>query len=277
MRKWIAALSGLALAGSAVGQEIPAIAEIKLEPAGKWTVEYGDWKCLLRRDFATAGQRAVFSLSLEPLSNVAWTRISVEGPGGKRDDGDDAVMVIDGVRNPNVFHYNIYKADRSRMREYMVDLAKHRIGTTQQTIRFWTKKHGDIEIAASGFPAAWKSLNQCMADLYADLGIVAADVAQMAVPPEGHLSDFVETPRPEPVLDFGVFYWVTAEGGVDDCRLLLPSGVAKFDKSLCSQLKDKARFKPGRNAAGQAIRVPRFDHFTIRTIRIHTSVPIRPR
>jgi TonB family protein len=113
-----------------------------------------------------------------------------------------------------------------------------------------------------------------MTDLYADLGINEAELAQMATEPEGSIFSFADFAG-RPNLDFAVLYWVTAEGRVDDCRLLQPSGVQRFDQTLCGDLKSKARFKPARNAAGQPIRVPRFENVSLRTSTIIAAEPFR--
>lgn len=274
MNRWLALLALFVVATPAIPQKMPDVARTQVEPAGQWTVEYADWKCVLHRQFSSAGKRTLFSLSLEPLTSVGWTKIATEGAGGRRDDGD-AVMFVDGQRRAGFLHYNIYDAGRYRMREYMLDLERHDLGGIEERVRFWTQEHGDIEVQVNGFPAAWKELGACMTDLYADLGISTSEVAQMVTEPKGDIFSFVDFPRGRSGLDFVVLYWVTAEGRVDECRLLQPSGVEPLDNSLCSDLKRRARFKPARTASGEAIRAPRFENVRIRTATVITTEPLR--
>lgn len=276
MNKWIGAIALLAFATTAQSQSVPAAAPIQIEPAGPWKVEYADSKCLLHRNFSSEGKRTLLSLSIEPLTPVAWLKIAVEGTGGRRADGD-AIMFADGQRRAGTLHYNIYGTRGYRMREFMLDLDRHDLGAVEDRIRFWTKTHGDLEVRVSGFASAWKALQSCMDDLHTELGIDGEVVARMAKRPEGQMLAFLDLPRSETALDFAVLYWVTAEGRVDDCRLVQPSGIGRFDQSLCSKLLAKARFKPALDAAGDPLRVPQFENVSIRMTSIITAEPMRTR
>src|SRR5436305_3903360 len=101
------ALAAGSLSTLTMAQTIPSAASTQAEPAGKWTIEYGDWQCVLHRDLSVAGQPAKLSLAMEPLTPTAWLRIGVNGGGGRR-DGNDAVMFMDGQRLPGALHYNAY-------------------------------------------------------------------------------------------------------------------------------------------------------------------------
>lgn len=274
MNRWFAALVLVSLGSSAGSQKLPDAAQTQMDPVGKWTVDHADWQCVLQREFSVTGKRSFFSLTLEPLTPVAWLKIATEGERGDRREDGDAVMLADGQRRAGTLHYNIYKAGKHRMREFMLDLDRHDLGSANERIRFWTKKHGDIEIKASGFKPAWNALQKCRTSLHAEFGIADADVTSMAIKPQGELFDFVEFARGTSGLDFALLYWVTPAGGVDECRLLKPSGIAKFDQELCTQLKSKARFRPARNAAGEAIRVPQFENVRIRMTTFTTTQPL---
>lgn len=274
MNRWLAAVMLASLASSAGSQRLPASATTQMQPAGKWAVEHADWQCILRRELSSAGQRSLFSLTLEPLTAVAWLKIATEGERGDRREDGDAVMLADGQRRAGTLHYNIYKAGKYRMREYMLDLDRHDLGSVNGSIRFWTKRHGDIDVKASGFKPAWNALKKCMTDLYASFGIVESQIASIATKPQGEIFEFVDFPRVTSGFDYALLYWVTPTGRVDECRLLKASGIAKFDNEVCGQLKAKARFKPARNAAGEAIRVPRFENASIRTTIISTTDPL---
>jgi TonB family protein len=262
MNTYLAALAfALSAAPSSAQQPSPA-ARTQAQPAGKWSVEYADWQCILHREYAIEGKRANLSLGLEPLTKVAWMKLAVEGKIGRRDSGQ-AVMFADGERRPGTLHYDIFGADRFVMREFRLDLDRHRLGDIEGRIRFWTGEHGDFELQLGEFRPAWAALQKCMGELQAEIGIAPADIAQMATAPEGDIFSFV-------AYKFGVegeiaiLYWVEASGRVGDCRLLKPSGSAVLDKRLCPALKAQAHFKPARNAKGEPIRVRQFRHLRIR-------------
>jgi TonB family protein len=156
----------------------------------------------------------------------------------------------------------------------MLDLDLHKLGSVQNKIRFWTRKHGDIELQLSNFPSAWAQMNKCMSDLYSELGVVEADFARMTSEPEGDIFSFVGLPAQLTTLNFSLLYWVTPQGGVDACRLLQPSGVAEFDARVCGELMKKANFKPARNANGQPMRVPQYRNIRLRRQTFTTSSPL---
>ena len=270
-------LSAFAVAGlvpAAAAPQISGSAATQMNPLGQWVVEHADWACVLNRDLSVPGSRRYFALSLEPLSSVAWLKIATD-QGNVRSDSGDAVMFFDGERLPETLHYNIFKAGQYQIREYRLDPKRHDVALIKNGFRLWTKRHGDIEVRLTGLKAAWGAMRQCMSGLYKELGIDESEIARMAVKPEGRTLDSVNFKplRPGGSLEFVTLYWVTAEGRVDDCRLLKPSGQPAFDRSFCNQLKSKARFRPARDAAGQPIRMPRFENIQLRRSKISSTTP----
>lgn len=246
------------LGAAAIGQTVPPAAAITAAPAGNWNLDYGKWQCVLKRDLTSGGQPAYFSLALEPLSATALFTVGVRGSGDPR-NGEDAIMLADGKRLAGTVPYKAYAKDQDRVREYSVDMKRQDLGAVDERVRFWTRSDGDVEAQLPGFQPAWAALNKCMSDFYRDLGITRADLAQVAKPPEGKILSSIDLPAVDE-LDFAMFFWIDSDGRIKNCRLLKPSGIAKLDQSLCTELEAKARLTPARNAAGDAVRVPHFEH-----------------
>jgi TonB family protein len=260
------AFAAASVAASAMAQTVPPTAAIQAEPAGKWSVEYGDWQCLLHRDLTAGGKPGYVSLSMEPLSATGWLKIAMPGGGG-RSSGDDAVLFVDGQRVPGTIHYNAYREGPNRVREFMIDFKQHSLSKLNDRVRIWSKSGGDVEAGVTGFQPAWSALTKCMAEFYADLGVSTADLAQIAKPAGGEALSFVDLPvGPNQEMDLALFFWINARGGVEKCRLLKPSGKKAFDATVCSQLEAKARFQPATNAAGAAIPVPHYEHDRLATV-----------
>lgn len=253
----------LACIQPAAAQNIPSNPGMIAAPITNWSISPTSYQCILARNYGVSGKRALFTLTLEPLTNTSWLRLGIVDAPGSRDDGD-AVMLADGGRVPGTLHYNIFSTKTHRVREFMLDLSRHKMGEVRQRIRFWTEGNGDVEIELGDFPAAWRTAQTCMDNLYAKLGVDRANLARVATPPKGSVYQFIATP-PAPS-DFAFIYWVDATGRVDDCKLLKPSGNASFDASLCDGLKQRARFEPARDADGNPIRTPRYDYARIRTM-----------
>lgn len=268
------ALAGMSVAATATAQSVPPTAAIQAEPADKWSIDYDDWQCLLHRDLNVGGKRGGYvSLSMEPLTPTGWLKIAVPGGGG-RSSGDDAILFTDGQRVPGTIHYNAYRDGTNRVREFMIDFKQHSLSKLSDRVRVFSKSGGDVEARVTGFQSAWGALTKCMADFYAELGVNTADLSQIAKPAGGEALSFVDLPLgPNESMDFALFFWINAQGGVEKCQLLKPSGKKAFDSSVCSQLQAKARFRPATNAAGAAIRVPHFEHDRLATVTTTNDTP----
>lgn len=272
LRPPIAALCLATLSVPSIAQTLPNVAAMRAIPAGKWAVNFDDRQCVLERPYTVDGKSALFALNMEPVTHTAWLRLGIVDKSGPRDDGD-AVMTVDGMRIDGTLHYNIFSSTTHRVREYMLDLRRHELGNVKQAIRFWTARSGDVEIDTASFPAAWSAMRRCMDDLHIKLGIQPAALARVATPPVGSPHDFIDHPHADGPIDFAFLYWVTENGRVDDCKLLVPSGIAKFDAALCASLIAKGRFKPARDAQGKAIRAPGYEYARLRTATVTKPSP----
>lgn len=275
MPRILARIIGAALivstaASSFAAPPIPPTARTIATPAGKWTVEYGDWNCVLSRDLVSAGKPAALLLTVEPLTSVAWMKIGLTGHGNES-DGDDTVMFVDGQRVPGTIHYNAFPSGKYRVLEFKLDTKQQDLGAIHDRIRFWAGNAGDVEAQLDGFQSAWTALNQCLADFNKDLGITSADLAAVAKPPEGEALAFVDLPKDPDKIDLALFFWVTTEGKVENCRLMKPSGIKEFDDSVCKDLEAKGHFKPAQNASGTPVRAPHFEHDVIRKETMTTA------
>lgn len=273
MRRLLPVLAAFLLSGPAIAQQVPAKAQSVAEPAGAWSVDYGDWQCTLKRQFLTDGQPTAMALTLEPLDKMAWLRFADHARITKFDSGE-AVLFADGQRDKHPVHFNARPGKDARVREYWLDLDRDGVAGWKSNLRLWTRSQGDTELHLGNFAAAWAALGQCMTGLYADFGIDAAQVQQLAKRPEGNIFDAARLPElGAESMEFAALYWVDASGHVDDCRLLMPSRREKFDQSFCADLKAKGRFAPARDATGKAVRAPVFEHPVIRTV---TTVSVTP-
>jgi len=260
------------VATSATAAAIPPVAATEASAAGKWNVDYGEWECRLSRDLVSGGKPAALTLTVWPLTSVAWMKIGLTGRANES-EGDNAVMFIDGQRLLGTIHYNEFPAGKYRVLEFKLDTKQQDLGALHDRMRFWAGRAGDVEVQLDDFPAAWAALNKCLTDFNADLGITPANLAQVATPPDGEALSFVDFPRDPDTLDLALFFWVTADGKIENCRLIKPSGFKDFDGSVCKELEAKGRFKPARNAAGTPIPAPHFEHDVLRKETMTVAVP----
>lgn len=189
----------------------------------------------------------------------------------RRDDGD-ARVEVDGKELDHKVHYNVFPNQSGRMiREFMFNDFQREVGSTRDALRLDVGRHGDLKLDVSGFQKALEASLNCLTDLHKSLKIDQAVLDAIVVKPEGMALRFVNYPKDGSGFDLALLYWVTPDGKIDECKVLVPSGYEKFDQTVCQQLKAKARFKPARNAAGEAIRAPVYDYIRLRRTSIITT------
>jgi hypothetical protein len=166
-------------------------------------------------------------------------------------------------------HFNFFKSPvRLAVREYLLDYRQHGLGKVKDRLRLQTRKRGDFELRLPKFQLAMRALATCKLDLHRSLGIDDAVLKSMAVKPQGFASTVLDLPAFDDALNFTVLYWVTVEGRVEQCRLLVPSGIKSFDKTICPRIEQKARLTPAKNAQGVPIRAPVYESPKVRRMRI---------
>ena len=180
-----------------------------------------------------------------------------------RDDGD-AVVEVDGVQVSDKVHFNVIPKSDGTTREFWLREFK-KVQGMQGSLRLRTRRHSELKLATDDFPKAMRAVVGCVDDLHRSLGIDPAAVKVIATQPQGNSSmsqiDFPKTPSG---FDISLLYWITTEGRVEKCRVLKPSGLAKFDKSVCHELERRALFKPARDAGGKAVPAPIYEDIRLR-------------
>ena len=255
--------AALAVASSAFA--VPTTPTTDLKAAGPWKVDYSEAACLLSRPFtAPDGSAYQAEFTFEPLQVETWLRLRSSEKPPRRDDGKTTVEV-DGNQIANDVHFNIFGSPggAGTTREFWLrDIRK--LGSMKQSLRLATQKRGDFRLAADGFHAAARAIDTCMNDLHSSLGIDPAIIKTIAVPPEGSSFGFMDYPIGSSGFQMTLLYWITADGKVENCRILKPSGQAAFDKVACARLEKKGHFTPAKDASGKPIRAPKYEDLNLR-------------
>jgi len=263
-------VSLLAAIAIVLGGAKPVPEPTSLEPVTNWKVDYSTSSCILTRQFAAGGQSYDFELTFTPIEKRAWLRIgSAEKPG--RFDSGDAAVEVDGVKLAEPTHFNVFaNAKGGTTREFLFLQFSRDVGRADRSLRLRPARHGDFTLRLPDFPGAMRAMGSCMDDLYHTLGIDPAVLQTVAVEPEGWAFQFVRSPERE--YNMQLLYWVTADGKVDECKVLKPSGIDEFDQRFCVELQRNGRFKPAKSTAGAPMRAPVFEDLNIRIeTRISTS------
>ena len=257
-----------------LGGAKPAPAPVSLQAATGWKVDYSSTSCILTRQFTGGGQSYDFELTLTPIEKRAWLRIGSAEKVGKFDEGD-AVVEVDGVKLGEPTHFNMFGNTKGgATREFLFLQFRRDVAHANRSLRLRPARHGDLTLEMPDFPGAMRAMDSCMDDLHRSLGVDPAVLQTIATNPEGWAFQFVRSPDRE--FEMQLLYWVTAEGKVDDCRILKSSGIADFDQRFCEELKRNGRFKPAKSVAGAPVRAPVFEDLVIRREERITTEPLAP-
>ncbi|WP_300974980.1 energy transducer TonB [Sphingomonas sp. LHG3406-1] len=244
---------------------------LRLDPSGKWEVEFADWQCVLRRAYTGSDGRAyAFQLPVEPLSNLAYLRLLSDERTQRRHDGTARVLA-DAAPMAVPSDFSFFPDGKQRVRQFTLDLGKQPFAKAANELTFSTAQQGDTVVGVPGLATAWRSMEACMGDLYKGFGIDLAMLKGMARRPEGMALEAAGYPRFEEAFEFVTIYWVDAAGRVDDCRLLKPSGTKDFDANFCERLKAKARFRPAVDRNGQPMRAPQYENVVLRRAVVYSN------
>ena len=225
-------------------------------------MDHADWQCILQRSYtAEDGTPFLLSLPVKPLATTGHLRIvTLKGP--RLDDNGRARLSVDGGAVQATLAYSNFSNGQQRVRQFEVPLGSNPLAAARQRLTF-TASRNVVEVPVPALLAALRALDGCTADLLAGFGIKPELVAAMAKAPEGWSLDFVALPGVTP-FEFVALYWVGIDGRAEDCRLLKPSGDARFDTRFCSDLVAEARFKPALDREGRPMRAPQFEDVVIR-------------
>ena len=247
-----------------------------LNGSGPWNVDFGDNYCGL--NLALEGQDTgpgFFALTMDPVPTSALVKIAVPSERTRKAKSGRADVFINGSQAQADRYSYRYHADDHKIWAFSVDLESHDLEREISSFEFRTDYDGVVSVSVSQFKQAMDVMDQCLLDLHKQLGVDTEALAKMAVPPKDAIYKFIDLPRMTRGLEFTLLYTVDVDGGVLNCHLLKPSGKKEFDKRVCDDLKEKARFEPALDEAGQPISVPQYQALSVRQVQTITSSSIR--
>lgn len=271
----------LIVAAVALATQSVSAAAAPLQPTGKWNVEYNATSCEAKRRF---GDTAI-AIIPGPLGQS--TRLMVE-LAGKAPRARQYPAMIDpndgrGAAKATALLFPMKKGGvrglYSVLPNELVDramasgsIAIH-VGNPRFNIR---SQSADISLALGSTATLRKALDQCMADLRTQWGMVdgklptPANVSQAKGDVRGIFS---WTDYPEDALAASqsgttrFLLMIGRDGAVMDCVVAESSGIASLDAMGCQVIRERARFKPATDANGK----PTVDTYVTPSIRWQMS------
>lgn len=256
---------GAAAGGDAMlmtGMLLPAAAApVRLEPNGKWLVEYGAEGCTLARSFGTAADTFVVAWRVMPVGNGAQMVISRRA----RDDGlrrAMATLSFSADKQQEV-PFEAFSYGNQGMRRHHIDVQtemfRDAVPNSVLTIRL--SDGPMLQLSMPGLSKAWAAVSTCNANLLKDWGIDQASLARVATPAEaisrGNWITQEDYPRAAitngQVGTTAMAWMIGADGKVTQCHIVVSSGTPALDNAACGAIMKRSRYLPARDAAGNPV------------------------
>lgn len=244
----------LLLSGQSVAAPEP------LKPSAKWVVDYAEDMCTLGREFGP--DKITFGLRPSQIGGAGALGI-VMMPGAHQSrhyefqgklkfaDGDEAEV-----------RTNAYWLQSQKTRVVTVNFSAESIAKLKagEPFGFPVGRNQHVWFRPDGIQNAMVALEDCNRDLMISIGVPPDELAAVSAGPKGDVAKmFGHAAYPSgAVLDgksgstFALLA-ISAEGVPTDCRIISNHGHEAFKQRTCDAAM-RARFEPGRNAAGEAVR-----------------------
>lgn len=260
----------------AVMQQTPAASGPVLLPSGKWEVGYVENGCTAVRVFGAGEAKLTFALKRQGGFNRGAEVILVSsGEGEASAPAEPEVRLLPAG---NAFEVQPAFGAAPDENTYVVrfGVSAEQLMTMAQAMRVDLPLQGEnrATIEPRGLPEVLKALTGCQTESLITNGAIKAELEAVAVPPEpvdparwiSHTDYPIEAVRQGLSGTVTLLWRISAEGEIDQCRVVHNSGAAVLARGLCSRLERRVRYRPARDSAGNA--VPAWD-----LQRIKWSVP----
>jgi len=251
------ALAATLFANASTAAENPALA-----PSEPWRVDYGEEQCVLLRTFGT-GADAV-TLRLARGSGLQSFDMLVAGINVPRLGANVRVtMTLEPQATEAEFNgYSMRLPNRpeSFIRWFDGDPNILAGVAEDQLVRLRADDKFDVAMRWTGGKAALAALQSCHDDLLKGWGVAIDEIRALKVQPEPVGSpgrwvtnDDYPSREMQREIEGTVAFQIKVgtDGSIEDCRILRSSGSAALDEQSCRLVRQRARFKPGRDANDQ--------------------------
>lgn len=270
-RSRAAVAAGLLLLADAGTTAAGRPVELNGVPAGGWTVDFAEERCVALRKYR-AGEKDVL-VALEPAPKGDSVIVTLRLP---EDVALEKAMNADrgaGKLTLNGRRVSDYLVARRPADPGLLVVSGYR---RDQGGSVALEELADLEMRSPSFAARMPLpdmaklapvMAKCNQSLLASFGLSEADQQRLATWPtakapiasyiedEDYPADAIRNEEQGRVL---VRFWVSAEGLATSCAVRQSSGSALLDRTTCEILQRRARFDPARDKEGTAMAAPAF-------------------
>ena len=251
---------------------------VAIAPSGSWTLAPGDGDCTLSRDYGagadakTLGFRPSWSGAIEVILLV--TPVSsdrtVHFDPVKIRLGTNKEIIQTASQSGIVGKQRVTEIFRTRP-DAKTDDPTLPDPPIASTITLQVGKQDPVTFAMPGAVAGFAALAKCQDALMDRLGVFPYERRRFVrdrtgtdaiVSPIGNPAAWITADDyPTTALKAGqqgdsvIFWTITKDGVVKDCRTLFSSGFASLDQAACNALTRRGRYLPALNEQGQAVAI----------------------
>lgn len=258
---------------------VPVSAEKQtLSPTSAWNLDYGEYRCALKRTFGDGEETAVLHLEQTGLGN--FYNVLVAGPMNRRARGEEITIRFGSeapmergylkgkykeTKTPFIVMHGVHLAPVPEGGDY--EFVADDIGAERQraitAVELAYSRGNSLVLETGPLDKPIEAMRKCTEDLVATLGLDEASQEQLASKPEPlELAKFaqkVQEAYPLKMLrneEDGLVKYrvlVNAEGKPEGCQIAQSSRPASFDDLVCFFIIRELEFEPARNSAGEAV------------------------
>lgn len=237
----------------------PAAAE-PLQPTGKWTVDFGNDRCVAYRSFGRSDDPVLLLLKPSPVGDVMQLQVAEKGI--NRPGIQDKASITLGADQPFSILQLQYGSNKQSIR--MVNLTKYQVERlSAATTLKWSERGKQYDLALGPMNKLIETIDKCQ-DMLADhwnATLTKRMTLKEAPTLEGSvLSLFSTNDYPWDAVRKGqaglahVVMLIDEKGKMADCTLIATSGIAVLDAQTCIVLRTRGKFKPAIDADGKPAR-----------------------
>lgn len=243
------------------GTAVPATDSGVLQPVKPWDLDYGLTQCVALRQYGDPAKPVSFAIVPAPNGDTFELLVASKRVGS--DTANELEGSVDFGNGPVKAWLLEYLSTDGKL---LVD--QFRIGSAQmaqarsaRSVTFHMHGAPDATFELDHIPPLLDGLRDCTADLEKYWNMGGEEDGRIATPARGQLRKLfdsydypAEAMRNRQQGDNQYLLLVDEKGKVAGCHVMLASGVPLLDAMGCAVIKDRARFKPALNAAGQPVR-----------------------
>jgi len=237
----------------------PAVAA-SLQPVGKWTVDFGNDRCVAYRSFGDANDPVHLLLRPSPVGDVLQLQVAEKGI--NRQGTQEKASVAFGGDAPVPILSLQYGVSGQSVR--MINLSKEQAARlSAATTMRWSERGKQYDLALGPMTKLIETVEKCKEMLADHWNATLTKRMALKVEPSMDkpiLSLFSTNDYPWDAVKGGqsglahVVVLVDENGRIADCTLIATSGIALLDAQTCIIIRKRGKFAPAIGADGKPTR-----------------------